>query len=160
VDALVVRRLPPDEWQLYQAVRLAALQESPAAFRSTYAQEVDLPEREWRRRLEHGLVLVALLDGEPAGTAGAFVPAAGADAELVGMWVRPDARGLGIGRTLVNGVVTWAHEQGCAAVRLWVVRGHAGAHRLYLRSGFVPTRETQPLPHDPCAEEQRMVRSL
>ena len=161
MDALVVRRLAPDEWEVYRTVRLAALQESPSAFWATYEGEVDLPEQEWRRRLADGLVLVAYVDGEPAGTAAAFTPADRPDeALLVGTWVRPADRGLGIGDALVEGALAWADRAGCGSVGLWVVRGNEAARRLYLRHGFEPTTLTQPLPHDPCQHEERMLRRL
>jgi ribosomal protein S18 acetylase RimI-like enzyme len=43
-----VRQLDGDAWQLKRALRLAALQDSPAAFASTYTRESHRPETEWR----------------------------------------------------------------------------------------------------------------
>jgi GNAT superfamily N-acetyltransferase len=43
-----VRELNGDEWQLKRDLRLAALNESPDAFASTYAREVHRSEAEWR----------------------------------------------------------------------------------------------------------------
>jgi GNAT superfamily N-acetyltransferase len=72
-------------------------------------------------------------------------------AELVSMWVRPDARGAGVGARLIKAVVDWARGAGIGEVRLWVVDGNERAERVYLRLGFKRTgkvarvREGEPL---------------
>lgn len=72
-------------------------------------------------------------------------------AELVSMWVRPDARGTGVGRRLIEAVLDWARGAGFGEVRLWVVDGNERAERVYLRLGFgrtgtvAPVREGEPL---------------
>lgn len=72
-------------------------------------------------------------------------------AELVSMWVRPDARGAGVGRRLIEAVLGWAGGVGIGEVRLWVVEGNERAEGVYSRLGFERTgkvaavREGEPL---------------
>ena len=57
-------------------------------------------------------------------------------------------------------VVAWAWAAGATAIELWVSRGNDRAESLYRQAGFSPTNDYQPLPSDPCREEQRMVLLL
>jgi GNAT superfamily N-acetyltransferase len=136
-----VRRVGPAEAARYRELRLRSLQDAPAAFGSTYAREVALPEAEWAARLARAATFVAEDDGGSwLGTA-AGLPAGPDDpaVHLVGMWVAPDARGTGAGRLLVAAVLDWAATTGARAVRLTVVDDNAAARNLYARMGF---RET------------------
>ena len=71
--------------------------------------------------------------------------------ELVSMWVRPEARGIGVGGGLIEAVLGWAFDAGFGEVRLWVVDGNERAERVYSRLGFrrtgavAPVREGEPL---------------
>lgn len=60
----------------------------------------------------------------------------GRTAWLDELYVVPEARGRGIGRSLLRRALREARQAGCAAVELEVVRGHSRAARLYLRHGF------------------------
>ncbi|MGA7858217.1 MAG: GNAT family N-acetyltransferase [Terracidiphilus sp.] len=89
-----------------------------------------------------GGCLMALVDGTPAGfVAWRILPgAATADFwELKRLWVRPMARGLGLGRALTQAVIDRAHDAGCTAVYLDTApAAMAAAHRMYLELGFTP----------------------
>jgi len=45
-----IRQIGPDDWKLLRATRLAALQDAPEAFESTYEGSLAFGEDEWRRR--------------------------------------------------------------------------------------------------------------
>ena len=162
MSEISVRRVGPADWQVVRDLRLRALRDAPAAFESRYEDEHGRPEAQWREWLDRptGVSVVASLDGEAAGLAGGYVEDAG-HAELVSMWVAPQARGHGVGAALVDEVIRWAAEQAVHEVRLWVTRGNDGAERLYTRLGFVRTGQVQPLPPGhPCADEVGMSRQL
>jgi ribosomal protein S18 acetylase RimI-like enzyme len=76
------------------------------------------------------------------------------------MWVRPSARGLGVGEALVEAAAAWAKTRDFRSLSLWVTESNAPAVRLYERLGFTPTGERQPLPSDPALAEIRMSREL
>lgn len=52
------------------------------------------------------------------------------------LYVVPQRRGEGIGRTLLLRAISSARKSGCNTVELEVVRGHQRAARLYLRESF------------------------
>jgi GNAT superfamily N-acetyltransferase len=156
-----VRLLTPEDWRTYREIRLAMLQESPGAFSSRYADAVTFDEDTWRSRLTSCDYHLAELDGDPVGAAGLSVgqgPVAQAD--LIGMWVRPQARGRSVGALLVQAVLDRAAERGCDRVCLEVVDGNAPARRLYERMGFVATGVVTAYPHAPDGTESEMVRLL
>jgi GNAT superfamily N-acetyltransferase len=179
---ILVRAVTADDWELMRDVRLAALSEAPYAFGSTYAREAAFTEEKWRGRISErsvtffafaepddavpagtvlantGLANTGLANTGPAGLAGAYVEDGVAD--LVSMWVRPSARGLGAGEALVEAAASWARAHGFGSLSLWVTESNAPARRLYERCGFTPTGESQPLPSDPALPEIRMSRAL
>jgi len=160
---VIVREVKPDEWATLRDVRLAALLEAPYAFGSTYAREAPFTEQQWRARFAVRAVTffafaADLADGEPAGLAGVYVEDGAAD--LVSMWVRPAARGHGVGEALVQGAADWARARDYDTLYLWVTESNMAARGLYERCGFAITGERQPLPSDPSLTEIRMRRPL
>jgi GNAT superfamily N-acetyltransferase len=153
-----------DDWELTRGTRLAALGDAPSAFASTYAREAAFTEAQWRARIREDSVTYLArdsggpADGTVAGMAGGILVYE--TPELVGMWVRPDRRGRGVGDALVEAVAAWAGERGYPALSLWVTKTNEPARRLYERLGFVATGEYQPLPSNPALAETRMRRAL
>ena len=164
---IVVREITADDWELMRDVRLAALAESPSAFGSSYAREVAFTEEQWRGRISERSVTFfvqeepagpASAGKEPAGLAGVYVEDGAAN--LVSMWVRPAARGLGAGRALVEAAAAWAKANDFGSLFLWVTESNTSARRLYEGCGFTPTGQRQPLPSDPAIPEIAMSRTL
>jgi ribosomal protein S18 acetylase RimI-like enzyme len=96
---------------------------------------------------------------EPAGLIGGY-PETADIVELVSMYVRPKARGRGVGEALVAAVFAWAQARDAKTVHLWVTESNDPARALYERCGFSPTGERQPLPSDPSLDEIAMARPL
>ena len=94
----------------------------------------------------------------PAGLAGVYVEDGAAN--LVSMWVRPAARGLGVGKALVEAAAAWAKANDFGTLFLWVTESNTSARRLYEGCGFTPTGQRQPLPSDPAIPEIAMSRTL
>jgi ribosomal protein S18 acetylase RimI-like enzyme len=150
-----------------EAVRLAALADSPSAFGSSLAVEADHPADFWEARAvvgaagERSVTFFADLAGSVVGLVGAHrQDAEERSVELVSMWVSPTQRRSGIAADLVDAVVSWARETGATTVELWVTRGNDAAVRLYEAAGFRSTGDHQPLPSDPCKDELRMRRNV
>ncbi len=156
-----VRRLTPDDWRIYEEVRLEALREAPYAFGSTWESESGLTEQGWRERLAERVQFVAISEDEVVGTAGGATHEDGRTAELVSMWVDPRRRGQGVGDRLVKAVLEWAAESArIDEVRLWVADGNREAERLYARNGFGRTDGVQPIRRGEPRLEFEMVRRL
>ena len=159
---IVVREITQDDWEQMRDVRLAALAEAPSAFGSSYAREVAFTEVQWRGRINDRSVTffarVYSADAAPAGLAGVYVD--GGNANLVSMWVSPSARGLGVGKALIEAAAAWAKARDFGRLFLWVTESNTSARRLYDQCGFTPTGERQPLPSDPALTEIWMSRTL
>lgn len=86
--------------------------------------------------------LIAFADGQPAGFVAwrALPVSVEPNAwEMKRLWVRPSARGLGLGRTLTVSVLDRARAAGRKAIYLDTAPASMGsAHRLYLELGFKP----------------------
>ena len=158
-----VRRVGSDDWEDMRHVRLRALREAPSAFASTAEREEAFSEETWRQRAARsdGVNVLAFAESRPIGIAGGFFEDAEPDVvHVVAMWVDPAYRGQGVGRRLVEEVLSWARERGAPAAKLWVTEGNHSAASLYARMGFAQTDERQPLPSNPQLHEVLMRRSL
>jgi GNAT superfamily N-acetyltransferase len=163
---VTVRETVPGDWQALRDIRLEALKTAPSAFGSTYEREAVFGEQDWLRRIARGGNFLALIpeagiteNSEPVGLIGGY-PETADVVELVSMYVRPRARGHGVGEALVATVFGWARERGAKTVQLWVTESNTHARALYERCGFEPTGERQPLPSDPAQDEIAMARPL
>jgi DNA-binding MarR family transcriptional regulator/ribosomal protein S18 acetylase RimI-like enzyme len=82
-----------------------------------------------------GVLIIARLHGEPIG-GGALKFHGSAPADLKRMWVAPQARGLGLGRRLLEELEQHARDAGAKAVRLETNRSLKEAIQLYRTSGY------------------------
>jgi ribosomal protein S18 acetylase RimI-like enzyme len=139
-----IRRLHANDASAFQALRLAGLLDTPAAFASSHAEEKDLPLATVASRFE---------EGPGQGVFGAFdgdtlvgVVGLGRDARrkmahkgrIWGMYVVPSARGHGVARLLMLEVLAFARATaGIAKVTLNVDAANVAAIALYESLGFV-----------------------
>lgn len=165
--AVEVRRIRADEWRELRDLRLRALRDAPDAFGSTYDEEsVNGDERwmEWAAALADGgssFGAVAVDDGRwVAMTVGAPHRDYPGEAGLFAMWVALDARGAGVGRDLVEHVVSWARSQAFRVLRLRVTETNEGARRLYERCGFADDGVRLPLREGSGTTTMSMVMEL
>lgn len=158
--SITVRRATVDDWETVRDIRLAALQEAPYAFGSTYARERDFDEETWRGRLSNpdGPTFLAFDGDNAVGIDG--VHTEGDDRILVAMWVTPGARRAGVGAALTDAVCDWAKAQGDTRVYLGVAEDNDPARRLYERLGFRMTGKSAPLHSDPTRLSLEMARDL
>src|SRR5882762_366740 len=114
---MTIRFLGSDDLAVYRELRLAGLKESPTAFGSSYAEELELPSTEFAARLRPP-------DKPDNGIFGAFVEDRGLlgilgfareyrvrrshIALIWGMYVSPEYRGQGFGAALVDETIAHA----------------------------------------------------
>ncbi len=82
-----------------------------------------------------GVLLIARLGARPVGC-GALKFHLGAPAELKRMWVAPEARGIGIGRRLLQELERHARDTGVEVLRLETNGALSEAIALYRSSGY------------------------
>jgi ribosomal protein S18 acetylase RimI-like enzyme len=138
-----IRRLTPADANAFQALRLAALKDTPSAFGSSYEEEKDFAVSTIEGRLA---------EKPDRGPFGAFegedlvgLVALGREnmnklahkALIWGMYVKPEARGKGIGRALLLEALSLARAvPEVRQVNLCVNASNANAIRLYESAGF------------------------
>jgi ribosomal protein S18 acetylase RimI-like enzyme len=153
-------------WQVYRELRLDALRGAPRAFWTTYAEAAGRTDDQWRQLVtqphERSRTWLAMRDDRAVGSVGSFRLPDQPEGEciLVGMWVDPTARGLGVGELLVRTVLEAAAQRGLDRVVLEVAHENAPAVALYERLGFVRTGRTGAMPHDASITEFEMERRL
>lgn len=144
----VFRRFTPNEWPTIKEIRLAMLTADPTEF-DTDRAVAEAADEAWWRLWATGTVRV------PRATWGVFQ-----DAACIGMvaahsnrgqchvgalWVRPDSRGTGAARFLLDAAETWAHDVRCSRVVLGVrdqnpVKSYYERRHYVLTGRAVPTR--------------------
>jgi ribosomal protein S18 acetylase RimI-like enzyme len=171
VPGMEIVRLGPGDEDRYRQIRLRALADSPSAFASTFEREEAFTPDVWTSRLtdEHTVTFLAV-DGTasigeiPAGTISVGTTAVRVEeaghAQLLGMWVAPEARGRGIGERLLDAAFDCVRARDVRRLGLWVTESNHHARALYERAGFRPTGGRQPLPSDPSLMEVQLVRDI
>ncbi|GGK91665.1 GNAT family N-acetyltransferase [Streptomyces flaveus] len=175
----VIRSIRADEWPAVKELRLAGLRDPVAhlAFLETYEEAVAKPDGFWQERAAGAAEGVAERrqfvaeegDGRWVGSVVVLVEEAGVEGtfggvsevrqgHLVGVFVRPEARGVGLTERLFAHALEWAWEAaGVERVRLFVHERNARAEGFYRKIGFVPTGKTVPVPGDPAVRELEFV---
>jgi RimJ/RimL family protein N-acetyltransferase len=139
---VTIRLATEEDTPAYRDLRLEALRSHPEAFSSDYVANLAKPMTFWTERLRsNGAVTIyfAVHDHQLVGMCGIArenSPKVQHSATIVGMYIRPDWRGLHIGEALVTACVDWARTQGVKVVKLAVVTTNASAIRCYARCGF------------------------
>jgi ribosomal protein S18 acetylase RimI-like enzyme len=143
-----LRRIGPDDWELFREIRLSSLAESPDAFGSTLEHEQGFAEDDWRRRLTGPVYVVT--DPGPVAVGGIFDE--GGTLHVWGMWTDPAHRGRGHARRILDALI--APD---AAAVLDVNVTNDAARAAYERYGFVGTGEIEPLRPGSEQQMERMV---
>ena len=153
-SAVEIRRLQSADLAAYKALRDATLAADPSAFTSDAPTESRKAPEAYLPRLGMGAPLGGVFT-LGALRNGALLGAVGCERDMrlkvrhighiVGMMVRTDQRGSGIGRLLIDACVAEARRgAGVEMLTLTVTASNAGAVRLYERAGF---RRCGSLPH-------------
>ncbi|MGM4985937.1 MULTISPECIES: GNAT family N-acetyltransferase [Rhizobium] len=139
VERVLIRRIVPDEIDVFRRIRLEALRCEPASFASRFEDWVMLPDEAWRQRLNDP-VFVAFSKSEPIGIMGLlrFRPRKMAHrATLVMVYLRECFRSTGLAKDLLDAVIDFARGEGVLQLELAVNAENPAALRFYRRHGFI-----------------------
>lgn len=135
--------LAPGDAPAFHELRLRALREHPEAFATSYAEERERTLEQAAARLAPSpdrITLGAFHDDRLAGMAALVRPTRAKQrhrAVLTSMYVVPEARGLRLGRALLEQVLEAARAWEVSEVALAVTVGNNPARELYAGAGFI-----------------------
>lgn len=136
--SFTVRRLGDADITAFRAVRLEGLTLEPTAFASSLAEDAAIADAEWQARLARNSTFGVFEGAELVGTA-TFTVEAGAKTahrgHLVGVYLRPGARGTGAAQLLLEAVLDAARHK-VRFLYLIVNDANHRAKRFYERFGF------------------------
>ena len=138
--------LPPDRWREAKQLRLEALIVEPAAFASSYEDELAFSDEVWIARLtstyerDGNLTFFAEVEGELVGMAGAGWSGKAKlrhVAEVYSVYVSSRMRGRGIATLLMRRLLDELRSlEGIEKLSLGVTSDNTAAVRLYEKLGF------------------------
>jgi RimJ/RimL family protein N-acetyltransferase len=143
-----IRRIQPDDWQQYKALRLEAVRLHPEAFSALYADQLAKTDADWQMRVlgcataPDNVILVADNQCQLVGMMGLYreTDKRSHVAIIWGVYVQADYRRQPLGCQLMQETLAWARRMdGVRKVRLEVHAINTPAHKLYLRNGFKET---------------------
>jgi len=144
-NPVAIRTVRPDDAAALRELRLEALSSCPTAF-CTDPSELDAKPMEWWAEYAvknsgngEEAMFVADRAGRLVGMAGVYGstrPKITHRATIFGVYVRPEARGLGLCAGLIDAAIEWAVTKQKAIVDLAVTVGNDTALRCYERAGF------------------------
>jgi ribosomal protein S18 acetylase RimI-like enzyme len=138
-----IKRIQKGEWETYKQLRLAALQEAPYAFTTTYEAAVERKPASWIEQTDtfsdgtDQCLLVAYIEHVAIGLCAFYrntnTPCEG---EIVQIWVAPEHRGTSVAKKLMDAMIQWARGTNTARIRLDVKKDNRRAIRFYQNYGF------------------------
>ncbi|MFD8754295.1 GNAT family N-acetyltransferase [Kitasatospora sp. NPDC059577] len=174
---IIIRRVRSEDWAQVRELRLDALLDPVAAiaFLETHEQAAARPDEFWQDRAAGAATGsgVAQFVGEDAdgrwlGSVSVLVERPGGPGALggdvvtvdqthvVGVYVRPEARGTGLALDLIRAAQEWSWslaEPRIQRVRLFVHEENARAEAMYVKAGFEHSGVTVPVPGHETARE-------
>ena len=142
---LEIRIVTADDAEEFRALRLRALREEPEAFGSSWEEESARPLEQTVVRLQ-GDGMTAFGGFDDAGRLAGMVRLHRQDgvksehkADIISMYVAPEARGRGMGKMLLDAAIAHARATpGIEQLLLAVNVANTPARNLYLAMGFEP----------------------
>lgn len=142
MGALGICTLGRENWAQFKALRLRAIESAPFALWPTYQEENTLTAEQVQARIEPGpyqIVFGAFDGGKLVGIAGLRrekLEQLSHRATVWGVAVDPARRKEGIGKKLLQRLITHARDEGLLQIQLGVAVENPGAQALYRSLGF------------------------
>ena len=162
-----IRTLTPNEVDLHRTVRLGTLQDAPDSFGETLFEAAAKPMTYWEELTRsvtepaQNVMFLACEGDDVLGCVYGLVNRTRTDHGRVGgMWVSPASRRRGIGRALLEAVISWSRQRGFKGLGLWAPAHVPAALALYTKAGFRQTGIRQTMPTHPDLDIVEMTLQL
>ena len=133
-----IKKLSESRWKDFKDLRLESLKTEPAAFGSSYEEEIRLSKKEWKRRINNSLF--AFLNEKPIGMILYIFNKkikTNHIANIFGVYVKKEYRGRGIGKKLIESVISQIKKnKNIIKINLTVNPKQKSAVKLYEKYGF------------------------
>lgn len=156
-----VRRVAEADWRQLRRIRLRSLTEDHPVLGSV-EREQGFKESHWRMRIRGSAWFVATHMRRTVGVASVIAEPGTPPQErhVVGLWVPPEARGIGAGEALLHAAAGHARAEGAERLTCWLLDGDDVGETLLRGAGFAPSGIRMPVPRDRSLTEERWVREL
>jgi len=133
-----IKKLNKNRWKDYRDLRLEALKKEQIAFGSSYNEEKNISEEEWKKRIKN--VLFAFSKDKPIGMI-VYIRESKIKtkhtANIFGVYVTREYRGQGVGKKLVDSALARIRKsKGVLKIKLTVNPKQKAALKLYQNYGF------------------------
>jgi RimJ/RimL family protein N-acetyltransferase len=166
-----VRIATPEDATPLLKLRIEALSMHPEAFAADVDKTTADGAEAWVERIleyeknQSGAITIACAGDDLIGMTGivrGHWPKTLHSANIWGVYVNPDWRGLHIAEKIMDECITWAQEHGVVVVKLGVITGISSAIRCYTRCGFTVYGTEPKVTHHNGVyyDELLMVRSI
>ncbi|HBH26324.1 MAG TPA: hypothetical protein DDX54_02855 [Rhodospirillaceae bacterium] len=144
-QGITVRRLGPQDWEIYRDMRLEALAAHPAFYLLTHAQAAAEPDTYWQDRVaQDDAPLFGLCDGPRlVGIGGVFWPPGDDTPRLCQGYIAAPYRRRGLSRLLYAARIDWARSVGSVALTAGHDKNNTACRGAMLAAGLHPTYVTQ-----------------
>src|SRR6185437_4589389 len=118
-DEFIVRQFGKDDWQIYKAIRLEALQKEAALFTSTYQRESVYEDEWWQFSMQNERIALFGLfyHDEVVGLTGILMDESDdSKATLIASYIRKEYRSKGLSELFYKARLDWAKKKGCKQV--------------------------------------------
>jgi RimJ/RimL family protein N-acetyltransferase len=142
-----IRKPKVEEWEQFKELRLKSLHEYPLAFASSYDEQLDKSNEEWKSYIlaseteKDSVMFCAYEDGQMIGCVSGIWnnrKKVSHIVSIVGMFVFSDKQNKGVGYKLVTTLLDYLHKkERFHKAKLSVVSSNLPAHNLYKKVGFV-----------------------
>jgi ribosomal protein S18 acetylase RimI-like enzyme len=149
----MIRPAEPADWEAVRDIRLRSLRDEPDAYASDYETEARFEPDMWKQRIATASSYLAFNDDHDLVGMATGIETGDGDRYVVGMYVAPEARGLGCAHQLLDAIADLSVRRPGTRLVLEVAESNIRAARTYRSYGFVETGRRRTLDRDPCITE-------
>jgi ribosomal protein S18 acetylase RimI-like enzyme len=149
----MIRPAEPADWEAVRDIRLRSLRDEPDAYASDYETEARFEPDMWKQRIATASSYLAFNDDHDLVGMATGIETGDGDRYVVGMYVAPEARGLGCAHQLLDAIADLSVRRQGKRLVLEVAESNIRAARTYRSYGFVETGRRRTLDRDPRITE-------